>query len=128
MVKTILNNFLLKTLLALFVLATFGWFAWTQYQKAHTVTYVIPPGTSQQLAAGEEAVNFPNELILSIGDTIVIENQDSAVHVFGPFTILPHTTLTKRFKTARVYKNSCTFHQDQQMTLIVTPASWNIFE
>lgn len=117
-----------KPLLVLFALGVFGWFAVAQYQNAHTVTFTIPPGTGQQLAAGNQVVDFPSELVFTVGDTIIIENQDNVVHAFGPFTILPQTKLTKRFKTARVYQNSCTFHQDRQMTLIVNPAPWDIFQ
>ena len=107
------------------VLASYGT---TACQNGETVTFVIPPGTQEKLEAGEEAVDFPNEIILNAGDTIVIENQDNAVHSFGPFTILPNTTLTKRFDTARVYENSCTFHQDKTMKLVVKSTGWNIFQ
>lgn len=117
-------------LLMLVVLGTAGWTAVSRWEQARTVTYVIPPGTSQRLAAGEEAVDFPNELVFTIGvrDTIVIENQDETVHTFGPFVILPHTTLTKRFDNVRIYESTCTFHQDEQMKLVVNPAPWHIFQ
>lgn len=117
-------------LLILLVVSAVGWPAFTRWEQARTVTYVIPSGTSQRLAAGEKGVEFPSELVFTIGvqDTIVIENRDEAVHTFGPFVILPHTTLTKRFDKARVYENSCTFHKDRQMKLIVNPAPWHIFQ
>ena len=111
-------------LLAL-VIASYGL---TACQNGESVTFVIPAGTQEKLEAGEEIVDFPSEIMLNVGDTIVIENQDSAVHSFGPFTILPNTTLTKRFETAKVYENSCTFHQDKQMKLVVNSTGWNIFQ
>lgn len=119
----------LKLLLILVLVGTLGGLITIQRERARVVTYIIPPGTGQQLAAGRETVDFPNEIVLTIGlqDTLIIENQDNTVHAFGPFTILPHTTLTKRFKTARVYENVCTFHQDRQMRLVVNPAPWDIF-
>ncbi len=125
--KKILNP---KSLSLLLLAGVLGWFIVGQWEKTRTVTYVIPPGASQKLEAGEEIVDFPNEITLTIGvrDTIVIENQDDAVHAFGPFTILPHTTLTKRFKTPRVYESACTFHKDQQMKLVINPAPWDIFQ
>ncbi len=116
-------------LLIILLLGTTGWVITEQRDQARTITYVIPAGTSQRLLAGEEVVDFPNELIFTIGvqDTIVIKNQDDAVHAFGPFTILPHTTLTKRFDNVRIYESACTFHQDQQMKITVKPAPWHIF-
>lgn len=124
-----LNKYLSpKLLLALLLAGILGWFGLRQWEKGRTVTYVIPAGTNQQLATGEDTIDFPIELIFTIGirDTIIIDNQDNVVHTFGPFTILPNTTLTKRFKTARVYENTCTIHKDRQMKLIVNPAPWNI--
>ena len=97
-------------------------------QSNQTVTFLIPPGTQERLDAGEEAVDFPSEITINVGDTIVIENQDTVVHAFGPFTVLPKTTLTKRFETAKVYENTCTFHQDKQMKLVVNSSGWNIFQ
>lgn len=127
-----LNNptrYLKWLLLILVLLGTAGWPALNRWEEARTVTYIIPPGTSQRLAAGQEVVDFPNELIFTIGlqDTLVIENQDDTVHTLGPFVVLPHTTLTKRFNQARVYESVCTFHKNQQMKLIVNPAPWDIW-
>ena len=127
MVRLKQNGFkYLTPFLVLLILGVVGWYAFGRVQGTQTVTYVIPRGSSERLAAGEEVVQFPNELVFTVGDTLIIENQDDAVHVFGPFTILPQTTLTKRFTNARVYQNVCTFHQDGQMTLTVNPAPWNI--
>ena len=114
----------LTPLLVLVVVGLVGWYAVARYQRLHTITFVIPRGTSERLAAGEAVVQFPEELVFNVGDTIVIENQDEAVHAFGPFTVLPDTTLTKRFTSARTYRNSCTFHQNRQMTLTVNSAWW----
>ena len=114
-------------LIMVLLLATLGWFVVVQSQEAKTITFVIPPGTAQQLETGNEIISFPNELAVTVGDTIIIDNQDEAVHTFGPFTILPHTTLTKRFESARTYQNACTFHQDKSMTIAVEPSSWGIF-
>ncbi len=122
------ENRLYLILITVLLLTAVGWFTVTQYQKTRTITFVIPSGIAQQLEAGNEVISFPNELTLTVGDTLVIDNQDDAVHTFGPFTILPHTTLTKRFDAVRTYENSCTFHQDRQMTLVINSANSNIFQ
>jgi len=114
-----------KLILLALVMVSYGI---TACQSSETVTFIIPPGTQEKLETGEQVVDFPNEITINVGDTIVIENQDDAVHAFGPFTILPHTTLTKRFETAKVYENTCTFHQDKQMKLVVNSSGWNIFQ
>ncbi len=125
--KKLSKNKFLQLASGLLLLGILSWFMVGQYQKMQTVTFTIPPGTAQQLAAGNQVITLPNELTFSVGDTIVINNQDDAVHTFGPFTILPNTTLTKQFRTVKTYQSSCTFHKDQQMMLVVQPAWWHIF-
>ncbi len=128
--RKILNfKLLLILLLILLLMGTLGWFIAGQREKTRTITYVIPPGTSQQLEAGQDTIDVPSEIVLTVGvrDTLVIENQDDVFHSFGPFVIGPHTTLTKRFKLARVYEGACTFHQTQQMKVVINPAPWDIW-
>jgi hypothetical protein len=115
--------------LSILILGILGWLAMAQWTKARTLTFVIPPGTSQSLKTGREIVDFPSELVFTLGvkDTLIVENQDDVVHAFGPFTILPHSTLYQRFKQVRVYQGTCTFHQERQMKLVIQPAPWDIF-
>lgn len=117
---------LLSTLL---IVGLLGWLAMAHWTTVRTMTFVIPPGTGERLALKQEVTNIPSELVFTLGvkDILIVENQDNVVHSFGPFVILPHTTLRQRFKTARVYQNTCTLHQDQQMTLVINPAPWDIF-
>lgn len=102
-----------------------GWFVLAQREKMRAVTYVIPAGSTE----GEAVAAFPNEIILTIGlkDTIIINNQDDEVHLFGPFVVAPQTTLTRRFKEPVVYEGACTFHPSRQMKLVVNPAPWNFW-
>ena len=110
----------IKLLLAILFLIGIIVFANISYKRLRTVTYIIPPGAGEKLADGQDTVELPDELILTgIQDTLVIENQDDVVHSFGPFVILPHTTLLKRFTTSGTYQGSCTFHPDQHVTLTV---------
>ena len=105
-----------------------GWFVLIGWEKTRTVTYVIPRGTNARLANGEDVLNIPEEVVLTVGvkDTLVIKNQDNVVHTFGLFTILPGTTLTKRFTSPRVYQNVCTFHENREMKVVVNAAPWDI--
>jgi hypothetical protein len=95
----------------------------TRYETWRTVTYVIPPG----VGAGEATVVIPDEIVLRVGvkDTLVIENQDNVIHAFGPFVIGPESTFTQRFRRPLVYDAVCTFHEDQQLRLVVNSAPWS---
>jgi hypothetical protein len=113
----------------LLIVIVFGWLAGQQRQKYRNLYYVIPPGTYQSIQAGRPKIEIPDEIELTLGlqDTIIIENQDDVVHTFGPFVIAPHSTVTKRFDKPVVYEGACTFHQEQQMRLVVHAAPWDIF-
>lgn len=116
-------------LLAVGLLLAGGWFAAVQREEARKLTFVIPAGTNQKIQQGQAGVNFPDEIILTLGvqDTLIIQNQDDVIHSFGPFVVAPHSTLTKRFDVPLTYTGACTFHQEQQMRLVVNPAPWDIF-
>lgn len=121
--KTLIPIFLLSIILLPLVILI-GWFVLVGWDKVRTVSYVIPPGTNARLANGEDVLNIPEEIVLTVGikGTLIIENQDNVVHTFGLFTILPQTTLTKRFTTPRVYQNVCTFHENREMKVVVNAA------
>ena len=112
---------------AILLVGVLGWLALSQFQTLRTVTYVIPPGTKQNIETGRPGAEFPDEIVLTVGlkDTIVIENRDDVIHSFGPFVVAPHSQLRKRFDTPVVYEGVCTFHQDEHMRIVVNPAPWD---
>ena len=126
--KTFIPIFL-PSMIILPLVIIVGWFVLVGWEKVRTVSYVIPYGTNARLANGEDVLSIPEEIVLTVGvrDTLVIENQDNVVHTFGLFTILPQTTLTKRFTSPRVYQNVCSFHENREMKVVVNPAPWDIF-
>lgn len=111
-------------ILAVGLVSLLVWFFTTQYETIRRVVYVIPPG----VGSGRATLEIPDQIVLTLGvkDTIVIENQDEVMHSFGPFVIAPHTTLTHRFYNEVNYQGACTFHQKQQMSLVVKPAPWQL--
>ena len=127
--NTAVEKLIVGSTLVLLLFVIFGWMAYGGWQNSRRVTYVIPPGTSRQLEAGSPGVDFPDEIVMTVGiqDIIVIENQDDVVHTFGPFVVGPRSILTKRFTTPLVYEGACTFHQDEHMRLVVNAAPWDIY-
>ena len=76
------------------------------------------------LAAGEMIAGVEWPQIMSLSG---YQEPDGQIHSFGPFVVGPHSTLTKRFDVPLTYQGTCTFHQKQQMRLVVNPAPWHIF-
>jgi hypothetical protein len=61
------------------------------------VTFVIPSGTEAALDRGEPAFHFPDEIAVQVGRSVVITNQDYAMHYFFDIPVAPGQTIRKPF-------------------------------
>ena len=81
--------------------------------------YVIPDGTAERIAGGEQIDIVPRELTVQVGESIRIVNDDQEGHVVGVFYVGAGETLTKRFTSPGELSGSCTVHSDGEFTLRV---------
>lgn len=81
--------------------------------------FVIPAGTADRIAAGEDIEIIPTELVVHVGDAIRIVNQDTANHVVGVFYVAAGETLTQRFQSEGELEGSCSVHPSGAFTLRV---------
>lgn len=51
------------------------------------IILTIPNGTAEQVARGEQPPSIPENMIFVVGDTLVIQNEDSVNHKLGPLWI-----------------------------------------
>ena len=51
------------------------------------VILTIPAGTAEQVARGEQPPSIPQDMVFVVGDTLVVENEDSVDHKLGPLWI-----------------------------------------
>lgn len=70
--------------------------------------YLIPKGTADLIALGEDPGIMPTSLDVRVGETIRIVNDDIVGHTVGTFYVLPGTTLAHRFAEPGVYEGECT--------------------
>ena len=85
-----------------------------------TYTYTVPAGTGARQDAGELVEIMPTRLDLSVGDHLVIVNQDDRVQTVGLFTVRPGETLDTPFPKPGVFKGACTMSADGQIVITVT--------
>ncbi len=52
-----------------------------------TITIVVPAGTAELVARGEQPPSLPQDMTFVTGDILVIDNQDSVDHQLGPLWI-----------------------------------------
>jgi hypothetical protein len=70
---------------------------------AADVVFVIPVGTEAALDRGESAFQFPEEIQVRAGQSVVITNQDHAVHYFFDIPVAPGQTIRKPFLRAGAF-------------------------
>ena len=86
------------------------------------VDYLIPLGTADRIAAGEEVEIVPQELVMKVGESIRIVNDDEVGHVVGVFYVGAGETLTQRFDSPGELSGECSVHPSGSFTLRVVEA------
>lgn len=88
--------------------------------EATTVTYVVPEGTAKKVFFGETVDIMPAEVNLSVGDTLVVRNDDVQTATVGPFTVRPGETLEQRFQRPQTLIGDCTLSGTGEIKIVVT--------
>jgi hypothetical protein len=89
------------------------------------IELVIPVGTAEKVAAGEPIPSIPDEMTFVLGDTLIVNNQDSVDHQLGPLWIPPRSKASLVLDAAERYAYSCSFQTSQYLGLNVKqPTTW----
>lgn len=91
-----------------------------QDRAPETVTFVVPPGTAADLAAGKEIDLMPPEVAMEVDDTIVVRNDDDETATVGPFTVRPGETLTQTFRSPMTLVGECSLSGTGEVKIVVT--------
>lgn len=85
-----------------------------------TYSYVIPAGAKVRQDAGlPDGTNLPSYLELRVGDTIKIENRDTANHVYSFLVMRPGETVEYKFRTKGVFVGECSIGGHRSVTVRV---------
>lgn len=101
-----------------------GVFAWAvllsgDSTDAQTHTYVVEAGTGARLDAGETIDLMPTEVRLSVGDTLVIRNEDDREYMVGPYNVRAGEEITQTYFTAQVLVGDCSLSGSGEVQIIV---------
>ncbi len=83
------------------------------------VELVIPAGTAEKIASGQDEPSIPDSLVFVIGDTLVVRNEDSTDHQLGPVWAPAGTSATLEMKTANAFDYTCSFKASRYLGLEV---------
>jgi plastocyanin len=81
--------------------------------------FLIPPGTASAIASGEQVEIVPAELVVEVGDSIRITNNDYEDHIVGVFFVAAGETLTQQFNSPGVLEGECSVHPSGEFSLRV---------
>lgn len=85
-----------------------------------TVQVVIPAGTGAAVDAGDEVDAVPSLIEVSVGDTLVLVNDDTRPHVVGPWTVLPGQEFSYTFAEAAEFTGACSAHPSNAVRIVAT--------
>ncbi len=96
------------------------WLQKDQYDRApKTIQLVIPAGTAERVAAGEDVPAIPEEMVFVLGDTLQVKNEDNVTHQLGPIWVPPGTTGSLLMEQAENLAFSCSFATSRYLGLDV---------
>jgi len=84
--------------------------------------FVIPPGTGEDIDAGQPVEIIPADLTVAVGEIIELVNEDDRGHIVGPFFVGAKETLRQQFTSPGVYEGICTVHPSGEVKLTVEQA------
>lgn len=96
-----------------------GWLE--QRDARRQLVYVIPPGTSARLQAGEKIDVLPATIRLALDaqDTLVIRNDDSEPVTVGVFRLQAGQQLQQKFTQPGTFKLICSAHSAGELQIVV---------
>lgn len=84
-----------------------------------TYVFKIPDGAGDRIDAGEPLTILPRQLTTTVGQTIMIVNDDRRGHTVGPWFVGGGETLWQEFTTPGSYEGLCTVHPSGEFILQV---------
>jgi hypothetical protein len=74
-----------------------------------TIELVIPAGTAEEVAAGQNVSSLSDHMVFMMGDTLVVKNEDSVDHQLGPVWVPPNSTARLPLIKPDKYAFTCSF-------------------
>jgi hypothetical protein len=83
------------------------------------ITLVIPRGTAEQVARGEQPPTLPESMSFVVGDTLIVKNEDVANHKLGPLWIPANASAALSLDQLESFAYECSFQPGKYLGLEV---------
>jgi len=86
------------------------------------IILTIPAGTAEQVSRGEQPPSIPQNMIFVVGDTLVVDNEDTVDHKLGPLWIPANSSAQLSLDQEQSLAFECTFQPGSYFGLDVREA------
>ena len=83
------------------------------------ITLVIPQGTAEEVARGEQPPGIPENMKFVVGDTLIVQNQDTVDHKLGPLWIPARSSARLSLDQVESLAYECSFQPGKYLGLDV---------
>jgi hypothetical protein len=83
------------------------------------ITLVIPEGTADEVARGEQPPGIPSNMSFVVGDTLIVKNDDKVEHQLGPLWIPANTSARMSLDQVESLAYECSFQPGKYLGLDV---------
>jgi hypothetical protein len=83
------------------------------------ITLVIPNGTSELVARGEQPPTIPENMSFVVGDTLTVKNEDVSDHKLGPLWIPANSSAQLFLDQQQSFAYECSFQPGKYLGLEV---------
>jgi hypothetical protein len=83
------------------------------------ITLVIPRGTAEQVARGEQPPTIPENMVFVVGDTLTVKNEDATDHKLGPLWIPANSSAQLSLDQEQSVAYECSFQPGKYLGLNV---------
>ena len=92
---------------------------WPSATSAEVREVVVPAGTQERIDAGETIELLPGTFEVSVGDRLIIVNDDNATHQVGPYIVGPGQRIEQQVLGPGRIEGVCTLHPSGEVAIVV---------
>ena len=122
LLKRILVSLLIGLLLGLVINEFTFYFLKETARPPQEIVLTIPAGTAEQVARGEQPPAIPENMVFVVGDTLIVQNEDTVDHKLGPLWIPANTSASLSLDQEESLAFECSFQPGKYFGLDVREA------
>lgn len=121
-VKRIIASMLIGLLLGAIISEGSFIFLRETARAPQVIELIIPEGTAERVARGENTPTIPEQMTFVVGDKLLVKNNDVADHELGPLWIPAGSSAILSLDAVQSYAYACSFRPSKYLGLDVREA------